>query len=84
MKPESLGKLTHVRFWGSVLYCDDTSEFLYSHLVYGISSAETLESKLVYERVLASYDRTGKAYHDDNLRFNDTNFTGSCIKGGNK
>ena len=51
-------------------------------MVHGISSEETLESKLAYKRVLASYNITVKSYHADNLRFNDSNFTGSCIKGG--
>ena len=82
LTPQSHGKLTHARYWGSVLYCDDTSDFLYNHLVEGISSEATLESKLAYERVLASYDRKVKSYHADNLRFNDSNFTASCIKGG--
>ena len=82
LTPQSHGKLTHARYWGSVLYCDDTSDYLYNHLVEGISSEATLESKLAYERVLASYDRKVKSYHADNLRFNDSNFTASCIKGG--
>jgi hypothetical protein len=50
--------------------------------VEGISSEAILESKLSYERVLASYNRKVKSYHADNLRFNDSNFTASCIKGG--
>ena len=82
--PQSMGKLTHDRFWGSVIYVDDVSDFIYNHLVKGISSKETLESKLSYERVLLSYGRKVKGYHADNLSFNDSNFKGSCIKGGQK
>ena len=48
----------------------------------GISSEATLESKLTYERVMVSYDRNVKSYHEGNLRFDDSSFTVSCIKGG--
>ena len=82
--PQSMGKLTNDRFWGSVIYVDDISDFIYNHLVKRISSKETLESKLSYERVLLSYGRKAQGYHADNLRFNDSNFKGSCIKGGQK
>ena len=82
LTPQSHGKLTHARYYGSVLYFDDTPDYLYSHLVHGISSKEILESKLAYEIVLFSYKRTVKSYHADNLCFNDSNLTGSYIKGG--
>ena len=82
--PQSIGKLTHDWFWGSVIYFDDISDFIYNYLVKGISSKETLESKLSYERVLLLYGRKVKGYHVDNLRFNYSNFKGSCIKGGQK
>ena len=75
---------THDRFWDSVIYVDDISDFIYNHLVNGISSKETLESKLSYERIFLSYGRKVKGYHVENLRFNDYNFKGLCIKGGQK
>ena len=75
---------THDRFWDSVIYVDDISDFIYNYLVKGISSKETLESKLSYERVRLLYGRKVKGYHVDNLRFNYSNFKGSCIKGGHK
>ena len=31
---------------------------------------------------MATYGVKIKAYHADNLRFNDNNFTGDCIRGG--
>ena len=34
--------------------------------------------------MFTSYGRKDKAYHADNLRFNDSKFKGSCIKGGQK
>ena len=80
--PQSSGILTYEKFWGSVLYSDHYSDFVYNHLITGTTSIATLESKQAYERVAASYGVSIKAYHADNLRFNDNNFKGDCIKGG--
>ena len=80
--PQSIGIMTHERFWGSVLYVDHYSDFMYNHLITGTTSLATLESKLAYERVAAAHGVTIKAYHADNLRFNDNNFKGSCISAG--
>ena len=43
--PQALG----TRFWGSVLYADHYSDFLYNHLIFGTSSLETLPSKHAYK-----------------------------------
>ena len=48
-----MGILTHDIFWGSVLYFDDISDFIYNHLVKEISSKEALESKLSYDKVFS-------------------------------
>ena len=42
LTPQSLGKLIHATFWGSVMYEDDNSDLLYNHLVHVISSEEIL------------------------------------------
>ena len=80
LMPQSTGTLTHARFWGSVIYVDHFSDFIYSHLIQGTTSAETLASKHGYEREAAAYGVKVTSYHADNLRFNDNNFTGDCIK----
>ena len=80
--PQSTGIMTHERFWGSVLYVDHHSDFMYNHLITGTTSLATLESKLAYERVAAAHGVKIKSYHADNLRFNDNNFKGSCISAG--
>ena len=80
--PQSTGIMTHERFWGSVLYVDHHSDYMYNHLITGTTSQATLESKLAYERVAASHGVNIKAYHADNLRFNDSKFKGSCINAG--
>ena len=80
LMPQSTGILTHARFWGSVIYVDHFSDFIYSHLIQGTTSADTLNSKHGYEREAAAHGVKVKSYHADNLRFNDNNFKGSCIK----
>ena len=80
--PQSTGILSNEKFWGSVLYADHHSDFLFNHLITGTTSLATLESKQAYERVAASYGVKIKSYHADNLRFNDSNFRGDCIRGG--
>ena len=80
--PQSTGTLTHKRFWGSVLFVDHMSDFMYNHLITGTSSMETLRSKQAYERVALSYGVQIKTYHADNLRFNDKNFSADLLKGG--
>ena len=82
--PQTSGKLTHQRFWGSILYADHSSDLLFNHLVTGTTSAATLASKHAYERVAREHGVTVKAYHADNLRFNDNNFRGDCVKAGQK
>ena len=80
--PQSKGSLTHDRFWGSVLYADHFSDFIYNHLISGTTSLETLQSKQAYERIAKSYGIQVKSYRADNLRFDDLNFKGDCLKGG--
>ena len=80
--PQSIGKLTHKIFWGSVLYVDHFSDFLYNHLITSVSSLETINSKHAYESVGKAYGIDIKSYHADNLRFNDINFSGDCAKAG--
>ena len=36
--PQSSGTLTHDRFWGSVLYVDHHSNFMYNHMITGTTS----------------------------------------------
>ena len=65
-----------------MLYADHHSDFLYNHFITGTTNSATLESKLAYEHVAASYGVSVKAYHTDNLRFNDNFFRGDSLKGG--
>ena len=80
--PQSTGILTYERFWGSVIFVDHFSDLIYSHLIRGTSSQDTLDAKHGYERMAKSYGVVVKSYHADNLRFNDNNFTGDCVRAG--
>ena len=80
--PQVSGILTNKRYWGSVIYCDHNSDFIFNYLITGTTSAETLASKQAYERVAMNHNVNIKAYHADNLRFNDNNFRASCLKLG--
>ena len=55
--PQSTGILVHSRFWGSVMYVDHATYYIYNHLVTGITRDATLDSKRSYERQLAVYGR---------------------------
>ena len=78
--PQSTGILSHTKFWGSVMFVDHYSDFVFNHLITGTTSQATFEAKQAYEREAASFDVKIKSYHADNLRFNDRNFQGDCIK----
>ena len=79
---QSIGIMIHERFWGSVLYVDHHSDYMYNHLITCTKSQATLESKLAYERVAAAHGVQVKAYYADNIRFNSKYFAGSCINAG--
>ena len=70
---EQCGILTHKQFWASSLHVYYISEFIYNHLLEETTSAEPLAAKHGYERVNKSYGVKVKAYHVENLRFNDAN-----------
>ena len=74
--------MIHERFWGSVLYVDHHSDYMYNNLITGTISQTTLKSELTYERVAVAHGVQVKAYHVNNLHFNDKNFAGACINIG--
>ena len=75
-------KLTHEKYWGSVLYVDHFSDFMYGHMITGTTSQQTLDSKHAYERITSANRVTVKSYRADNFQFNSRNFRGDCVKGG--
>ena len=79
---QTTGILTYEKFWGYMLFADHYSDFIYNYLITGTTSITTLDTKQAYERVALSYGVTVRSYHADNLRFNDNNLRGDCIKVG--
>ena len=84
LMPQTSGILTHGRFWGAAIFVDHATDFIYAHLLRGISSQETLDAKCGYERTANAHGVTVGGYHADNLRFNDNKFTGDCVSKGQK
>ena len=78
--PQSSGILTHEKFWGSVLFVDHHSDFVFNRLIIGTTSQATLDAKQAYERIAASYGIRILSYRADNSRFNDRHFQGDCVK----
>ena len=64
--PQALGKLTHARFWGSVLFVDNYSDFLYNHHLTSIKNLSTLNGKHAYEKIVYAHGVDIKSYHADN------------------
>ena len=62
-----------------MIYVDHHSDFIFNHLITGTTSAQTIASKHAYERIAQQHQVKIKAYHADNLRFNDNTFRGDCI-----
>ena len=62
-----------------MVFVDHFSDFVYNHLIHGTSSAETLGAKQAYERVAGHYGVQIKAFHADNLQFDDKAFKTSCL-----
>ena len=74
--------MTHDKFWGSILYADHYSDFLYNQLITGTTSLEILQSKHAYEILARIYGVQIKSFRDNNLCFDDLNFKGYCFKAG--
>ena len=68
------GFFTSDRIWGTMNFCDHTSDFVYVHLMRNFTLEETLLAKQAYENVLKQAGRTARHYHADNGRFSDKGF----------
>ena len=84
LMPQSTGTLTHRRFWAAVIFADHATDFVYGHPICSTSSQDTLDAKHAYERVAREHGVKVRGYHADNLRFNDSRFTGDCIRAGQR
>jgi hypothetical protein len=69
--PQMAGFPTSDRIWGTTIFCDHVSNFVYVHLMRNFTLEETLLTKHAYEKVLAQAGRTVKHYHANNGWFSD-------------
>ena len=72
--PQMSGFLTNKRIWGSTMFVDHVSDYVYVHLMKDLTLDETLLAKEALEKLMAQAGRTIKHYHDDNGSFADNGF----------
>jgi hypothetical protein len=60
--------------WGTMIFCNHVTNFVYVCLMRNFTLAETLLAKRAYEKVLAQAGCTAKHYHANYGRFSDEGF----------
>jgi hypothetical protein len=80
--PTHRGIPTTKRYVGATVFVDHHSDFTYVHLMIEMNAATTVEAKLAFERVVASYSVTVRHYHSDNGLFDTKAFKASLSKAG--
>ena len=78
MIPQSLGNKITDRFVGATVFVENFSRFVYVHYMTSLSSNQTVEAKLAFERLSAGHGVVVKNYRADNGRFSDNAFTKHC------
>jgi hypothetical protein len=69
--PQMAGFFASDWIWGTTIFCNHFSNFVYVHLMWNFTLEETLQAKRAYEKVLAQAGRRAKHYHADNGRSSD-------------
>jgi hypothetical protein len=72
--PHMAGFPTSDGIWGTTIFCNHISNFVYVHLMRNFTLAENLLAKRAYEKVLGQAGRTAKHYHADIGQFSDKGF----------
>ena len=72
--PQMSGFLTSKRLWGATTFVDHVSDYVYVHLMRGLTLNEKLLAKEAMEKVMPQAGRNIKDYHVDNGRFADNGF----------
>ena len=68
------GFLTTQQLWGFTTFVDHVSDFVYVHLIWGLSISEMLLSKVEMEKIVAQSGQAIKHYHANNGKFVDNVF----------
>ena len=72
--PQMSGFLTNMRIWGSTVFVDHVSDYVYVALMRNLTLDETLLAKTSFERHAQNGGVRIKAYRADNGRFADQGF----------
>ena len=72
------GILTRKRYTASTVFVDHFSRLYYVHHQETMSSAETVDAKIAFEKYAARFDVRVEQYHADNGRFADNAFIKHC------
>jgi hypothetical protein len=78
------GKLTSKRYRAASIFVDHFSRLRFVHLMQDLSSEETINGKLAFERFAAKHGMAIKHYHCDNGRFADNAFKQACEQGNQR
>ena len=74
------GKLTTQRYWYVTLLVDQYSQYAYVYLQQAITSAETVQAKHSFERLVEDMGIRVHHYYADNGQFTDKGFVEDCQK----
>ncbi len=72
--PQMAGFPTSNRIWGTTIFCNHASNFIYVHLMQNFTLEETLLEKQAYEKILAQAGCRAKHNHANNGHFLDRGF----------
>jgi hypothetical protein len=78
------GKLTSKCYCAASIFVDHFSRLRFVHLMQDLSSEETINAKLAFERFAAKHGVAIKHYHCNNSRFTDNAFKQACKQGNQR
>lgn len=66
-----IGRLTYLRYLGTIICTDHILVYMYTHLIKGTTTEETVLAKSVHERLAREHSVRVRGYCADNLVFDD-------------
>ena len=72
--PQRSGKLMSARYFGTTIFVDHFSDFVYVHLMRDFTAEATLEAKNAWERLAGTHAVQIRRYRADNGRCSDPLF----------
>ena len=68
------GGLTSNRFWAATVFVDHATSYMYTHLQRSQTPIESIEAKVAYECMAATFGIRVKKFHTDNGIFEEEDF----------